>query len=34
MGVQYVPLDTLLETADVVSLYVPLNDSTRHLIDA
>jgi phosphoglycerate dehydrogenase-like enzyme len=34
MGVQYVPLDTLLETADVVSLHVPLNDSTRHLIDA
>jgi phosphoglycerate dehydrogenase-like enzyme len=34
LGVQYVPLDALLETADVVSLHVPLNDSTRHLIDA
>jgi phosphoglycerate dehydrogenase-like enzyme len=34
LGVQYVPLNTLLETADVVSLHVPLNDSTRHLIDA
>jgi phosphoglycerate dehydrogenase-like enzyme len=33
LGVQYVPLTTLLETADVVSLHVPLNDSTRHLID-
>ncbi len=34
MGVQYVPLNTLLETADVVSLHVPLNDQTRHMIDA
>jgi phosphoglycerate dehydrogenase-like enzyme len=34
LGVQYVPLNTLLETADIVSLHVPLNDSTRHLIDA
>jgi phosphoglycerate dehydrogenase-like enzyme len=34
LGVQYVPLTTLLETADVVTLHVPLNDSTRHLIDA
>ncbi len=34
LGVQYVPLDTLLETADVVSLHVPLNDHTRGLIDA
>jgi len=34
LGVQYVPLDTLLATADVVSLHVPLNESTRHLIDA
>jgi phosphoglycerate dehydrogenase-like enzyme len=33
-GVQYVPLDTLLATADVVSLHVPLNESTRHMIDA
>lgn len=34
LGVQYAPLDTLLETADVVSLHVPLNDNTRHMIDA
>jgi phosphoglycerate dehydrogenase-like enzyme len=31
-GVEYVPLDTLLQTADIVSLHVPLNDSTRHMI--
>lgn len=34
LGVRYVPLDTLLETADIVSLHVPLNESTRHIIDA
>lgn len=34
LGVQYVSLDTLLATADVVSLHVPLNESTRHLIGA
>jgi phosphoglycerate dehydrogenase-like enzyme len=34
LGVQYVPLDTLLATADIVSLHVPLNESTRRLIDA
>jgi phosphoglycerate dehydrogenase-like enzyme len=34
LGVQYVPLPTLLETADVVSLHVPLNDDTRHMINA
>ena len=34
LGVRYVPFPELLETADVVSLHVPLNDSTRHLIDA
>jgi phosphoglycerate dehydrogenase-like enzyme len=34
LGVQYVPLHALLETADIVSLHVPLNDSTRHMIGA
>jgi phosphoglycerate dehydrogenase-like enzyme len=34
LGLRYVPFTTLLETADVVSLHVPLNDSTRHLINA
>jgi phosphoglycerate dehydrogenase-like enzyme len=33
LGVEYVSLDTLLTTADVVSLHVPLNQSTRHLVD-
>ena len=31
---RYVPLETLLETGDVVSLHVPLNDATRDMIDA
>lgn len=30
----YVDLDTLLETADIVTLHTPLDDSTAHLIDA
>ncbi len=34
LGVQYVSFDTLLESADIVSLHVPLNESTRHLLDA
>jgi glyoxylate reductase/D-3-phosphoglycerate dehydrogenase len=34
LGVEYVPLNALLETADIVSLHVPLNDSTRHMIGA
>lgn len=33
LGVEYVPFHTLLETADVVSLHVPLNDETRGMID-
>ena len=34
LNVQYVPLETLLETADVVSLHVPLNHDTQGMIDA
>jgi phosphoglycerate dehydrogenase-like enzyme len=34
LGVRYMPFETLLETADVVSLHVPLNDHTRNMIDA
>jgi phosphoglycerate dehydrogenase-like enzyme len=34
LGVRYVPVETLLETADVVSLHVPLNHDTRGMIDA
>jgi phosphoglycerate dehydrogenase-like enzyme len=34
LGVSYVPFETLLETADIVSLHVPLNDATRDMIDA
>ena len=32
MGVEYLPLDDLLRQSDIVSLHVPLNDDTRHLI--
>jgi D-lactate dehydrogenase len=34
MGVAYVALEELLRTSDIVSLHSPLNESTRHLIDA
>ncbi|SEL07888.1 D-lactate dehydrogenase [Roseateles sp. YR242] len=34
MGGRYVELATLVETADVISLHCPLNDDTRHIIDA
>jgi phosphoglycerate dehydrogenase-like enzyme len=33
-GVEYSPLPTLLKASDIVSLHVPLTDSTRNLIDA
>lgn len=32
--IQYVPLDTLYQEADIISLHVPLNPQTRHLIDS
>ncbi len=32
--VNYVALDTLLETSDVVSLHLPLNESTRNILSA
>ena len=32
--VEYVPLDSLLERSDIVTLHCPLDSSTRHLIDA
>ncbi len=34
LDVRYLPLDELLGAADVVTIHVPLNDRTRHLIDA
>ena len=34
MGAQSMPLDELLASADIVTLHVPLMDSTRNLIDA
>lgn len=34
LGVSYVPLETLLREADIISLHVPLTPSTRHLLDA
>ncbi len=33
-GVEYVPLTTLLQTADFISLHVPLTEATKNLIDA
>ena len=32
-GIKYVDLNTLLSTCDIVSLHVPLNDSTKGLIN-
>jgi len=34
LGLEFVPLDTLLEQSDFVSLHVPLLPETRHLIGA
>jgi glyoxylate reductase len=33
-GATFVELDELFESADIVSLHAPLNDSSRHLVDA
>jgi len=33
LGVRYCTLDTLLAESDVVSLHIPLNEDTRHLIN-
>jgi D-lactate dehydrogenase len=34
LGVRYVPLDELLHTSDIVSLHLPLNPETHHLMNA
>ncbi|WUD73903.1 NAD(P)-binding domain-containing protein [Streptomyces sp. NBC_00510] len=34
LGARRLPLEELLATADYVSVHVPLNDATRHLLDA
>lgn len=34
LGVTRTTLESLLESSDAVSLHVPLNDATRHLLDA
>jgi len=32
-GFQYVPLEELLETSDIITLHVPRNESTKYMID-
>ncbi len=34
LGAAYLPLDELMAVSDIITLHVPLNDSTRNLIDA
>ncbi len=34
LGARYVPLETLMAEADVITLHCPLTPATRHLIDA
>jgi len=34
LGLTYVPLETLLETSDIITLHCPLTPETHHLIDA
>jgi len=31
-GIQYVPLETIYEKADFISIHLPLNEQTRHMI--
>lgn len=33
-GIEFVDLETLLKTSDVISIHCPLNEQTRHMIDA
>ena len=33
-GIEYVPLETLFEHSDIISLHCPLTDDTRHMINA
>lgn len=33
LGFDYIPLETLLAHADIITLHIPLNDSTHHLIN-
>lgn len=32
-GVQYMPLEEVLKTSDIISLHLPLTDNTKHLIN-
>ena len=34
LGMEFVPFDTLLRTSDLLTIHTPLNDETRHLINA
>lgn len=31
-GVEFIPMDTLLSTCDIISLHVPLNEMSKHMI--
>ena len=33
LGIRYVPLDELLECSDIISVNIPLNDSTKHFLN-
>lgn len=33
MGVEYLPLEEVLQQADIISLHCPLNQSTKHMIN-